>query len=83
MGRFGIDCDYFGMRAPRIERWRETMTDKDQLIEKLLAKAEDGRITCGQCFAIAKECGAAIQDVGDACNDKGIRIRGCQLGCFP
>jgi hypothetical protein len=40
-------------------------------------------IRCPQAFAIAEKYGIPKSDIGAYCNSHGIKIRGCQLGCFP
>jgi len=52
------------------------------LAEAVLAQAQEGRIACGQAFALARRLGVAPRDVGDACNRAGVKIVQCQLGCF-
>lgn len=37
---------------------------------------------CAKAFEIAGELDVAVRAVGDACNDRGVKIVGCQLGCF-
>ncbi len=58
--------------------------------EKLLALietkvfVEDGRrkIKCSDAFELAEEHNAELRDVGRVCSSSGIKICGCQLGCF-
>jgi hypothetical protein len=42
----------------------------------------DKTITCPQAFAIAGEHKIPKMDLVAYCNAHGIKIRGCQLGCF-
>ena len=52
-------------------------------MEKILRKrAKDGRISCRNALAIAKETGTPPAKVGAMLNDLGIKIAKCQLGCF-
>lgn len=40
------------------------------------------RLSCSQALAIGRELGAEPAVVGRACNELGIKLRDCQLGCF-
>ena len=44
----------------------------------------DGRLVlaCAAAFRISAESGAALSEIGRACNEERIKIIGCQLGCF-
>jgi hypothetical protein len=54
-----------------------------RLIEALKAAAgEDRRIACEDAFRIARDLDVPIGDVGRTCNELGIKVVGCQLGCF-
>ena len=48
----------------------------------LAAEARDGRIPCGHVFRVAAEHGVPVAEAGRAVQRLGIRITGCQLGCF-
>jgi hypothetical protein len=39
-------------------------------------------IRCPQAFAISKKYHIPKSEIGEYCNSHGIKIRGCQLGCF-
>jgi hypothetical protein len=63
------------------DRGRCDMIDKlDQKIQESLV---DGKLPCSAAFKIAKELKVTTKDVGEACNRLKIKIRSCQLGCFP
>lgn len=54
-----------------------------QDLENLLDQAsDDGRISCKDCWRIAKELKVSRIDVSSACEFKKLRIRPCQLGAF-
>ena len=54
-----------------------------RLIEVLKQKAgEEKRLPCAEAFRIAHDLEVPIAQVGQACNDIGVKIMGCQLGCF-
>jgi molybdate transport system regulatory protein len=57
--------------------------DTSQLIEVLKQKAGDEkRLPCADAFRVAHDLEVPVAQVGQACNDIGIKIMGCQLGCF-
>jgi hypothetical protein len=57
--------------------------DTSQLIEVLKQKAGDEkRLPCAEAFRVAHDLEVPVAQVGQACNDIGIKIMGCQLGCF-
>jgi len=56
--------------------------DNQQLTEELKKRAQDSRISCRQCFDLAKEHNVSLKIIGEKCNETGIRIHACQLGCF-
>jgi len=60
------------------------MTDKitEELRKSLAERATDGRISCKEAWQVAEETGTEYSEVGAACNELGIRIYSCQLGCF-
>ncbi len=55
-----------------------------EAVEKAVAE-RDGRkvLACPVAFRIAEALGLGLADVGAYCNDNGIKIVQCQLGCFP
>jgi hypothetical protein len=42
----------------------------------------DNEITCPQAFAIAAKHKISKKAISEYCNSHGVKIRGCQLGCF-
>lgn len=40
-------------------------------------------ITCPQAFAVAAKAKVSLKEIGEYCDSHKIKIRGCQLGCFP
>jgi hypothetical protein len=56
--------------------------DKEQIYEEIKKRSKNGQISCQQCFEAAKTCDAALKQIGSICNEKKIKIRFCQLGCF-
>ncbi|MDD1657129.1 MAG: hypothetical protein LUQ41_01550 [Methanomicrobiales archaeon] len=56
----------------------------DAKIEKAFQEMGIGKeIRCPQAFAISGRFHIPIADIGDYCNRHHIKIKGCQLGCFP
>jgi hypothetical protein len=57
--------------------------DKEGLIEKINARAKDGRIACKQALKLAEEEHIPSQEIGLLLNELKIKVVHCQLGCFP
>ncbi len=55
---------------------------KNELHERILFEAEELKLPCSKAFAIASEVKVSVGEVGIICNEIGIKIVGCQLGCF-
>lgn len=55
----------------------------DELEKKIQASLINGKLPCAVAFQIAKELKVSPKAVGDACNKLNIKVRSCQLGCFP
>ncbi|EDM24543.1 LysR family transcriptional regulator [Caminibacter mediatlanticus TB-2] len=52
-------------------------------IEELIEKyKENGKITCASCYKIATKLKITPKEVGDKCNEIGVRITDCDLGQF-
>ncbi|MCX5771408.1 MAG: hypothetical protein NTZ09_14230 [Candidatus Hydrogenedentes bacterium] len=51
---------------------------------KQAAVEREGRVVlaCAAAFRISAETGGALSEIGRTCNQEGIKIIGCQLGCF-
>jgi hypothetical protein len=52
------------------------------LNEQLDITSIDGRISCLECWTIAKKLKIKRLDMGSACEKKNIKIKPCQLGAF-
>ncbi len=48
------------------------------------AAEHDGKrvLSCARAFEIHRQHQIALRDIGKICNENGIKIRQCQLGCF-
>ncbi|MFH1002779.1 MAG: hypothetical protein V1780_01385 [Chloroflexota bacterium] len=53
------------------------------LDEAIRAELVNGRLPCAVAFKLAKQHKVAPRQVGDAANRLNIKIKSCQLGCFP
>ncbi|MGE4296244.1 MAG: winged helix-turn-helix domain-containing protein [Campylobacterales bacterium] len=53
-----------------------------KLEEKISASLKEGRLPCGTAWAIAKESGESVPQVGKTAEKMGVRISDCMLGCF-
>ena len=54
----------------------------DALEQELKTTTKDNRITCLECWDIAKILKLKRVDIASACESKGIKIKKCQLGAF-
>ena len=55
---------------------------KDELRQEVLKKAVEGKLSCATARKIAEDLKLPYQEIGEAANELGIRIKSCQLGCF-
>ncbi len=59
------------------------MVIHDGSVRKRFAEgAVDGKITCEDCFKIAKEMGIPKDEIASTLTDMDIKIIKCQIGCF-
>ncbi len=58
------------------------MSETSKIIELLREKAPGQKISCAEARKLAEDLGVQFQDVGQACDDAGIKIFACELGCF-
>jgi hypothetical protein len=56
--------------------------DPEKIKEAVLAAAKNGVLTCHDARALAEKLGVDYSVVGTACNDAGVKVRVCELGCF-
>ncbi len=56
--------------------------EKPEILEEIKKRCQDDKISCRQCFEIAKECDASLKIIGEICDANKIRIKACQLGLF-
>lgn len=54
-----------------------------RLIEPAVSELGGKRtLACAKAFEISREHGLALREIGAWCNENGVRVRACQLGCF-
>ena len=62
------------------------MSSRDELVTAVKAAASDrdGRavLSCSDAFRLAEAHAAPVAMIGRICNETGIKIVHCQLGCF-
>ena len=61
----------------------ERVTEKEKyIIETAVLIDGRKRLTCEQACTLSKDHNLSLKEIGDACNEYGIKIIDCQLGCF-
>ncbi len=55
---------------------------REELTDRIRAAARDNRLSCERAHDLAREVGVSLTEIGAVCNELGIRISQCQLGCF-
>lgn len=65
---------------------RENKMDKENILRKIeqhcVVKEEKKHLACASAFKIAEELEIPVSQVGAICNENGIKIKHCQIGCF-
>jgi hypothetical protein len=56
--------------------------EKQEVEAAVKLAAKDGPLTCHDARALAEKLGVEYRVVGQACNDLGVKVRVCELGCF-
>ncbi|NLP18289.1 MAG: hypothetical protein GX376_04235 [Firmicutes bacterium] len=54
----------------------------ERIEEEVQKTAVEGRLSCGQAFALAEKLGVKPRTIGEAADKLQIRIVACQLGLF-
>lgn len=65
-----------------IKKTKELIDRRETIIQELLKKAVNKRITCKDARQIAERLGTTYREVGRAADSLGIKITNCELGCF-
>jgi hypothetical protein len=53
-----------------------------EVLDKVKEAADDNKLSCPVARKLADDLGVANKVIGDACNELGIKIKNCSLGCF-
>ncbi|HEY3374958.1 MAG TPA: hypothetical protein VGK02_07860 [Candidatus Aquicultor sp.] len=53
-----------------------------EVLEKVKETAKDNRLSCTAARKIGAGLGVPLHQIGDACDELGIKIHSCELGCF-
>lgn len=56
--------------------------DKQRIDEEIEKQAENRGLDCEKAMELAKRLSIGNKEIGERCNELGIKIRNCQLGCF-
>ena len=56
--------------------------DADKVGKIFKEEGIEKEITCPQAFSMATKHKRSKKAISDYCNSHGVKIRGCQLGCF-
>jgi hypothetical protein len=56
--------------------------DLEHVKEAVEQAATNGVLTCHDARALAERLGVDYSLVGQACNEAGVKVRACELGCF-
>lgn len=58
------------------------MSVPDDVLAAIEEVAPEKKITCTQAREIAARLSVEVRLVGEACNQLGVKIMACELGCF-
>jgi len=62
------------------------MPENDEMLEEIMKRTfkegEKIRLPCAEALRLAGRYGISPRKIGELCNERGIRISRCQLGCF-
>lgn len=54
----------------------------EEVLKKVKEASKDKRISCTVARKVGGELGVPLRQIGDACDELGIKIFACELGCF-
>ncbi|NQU76666.1 MAG: hypothetical protein HQ546_10175 [Planctomycetes bacterium] len=57
-------------------------SDEEQLREAITGAAKDSKVPCRFLLALAERTDTPPAQIGRLCDEMGVHIRACQLGCF-
>ena len=59
------------------------MNENEKLIMDTAVLREGKKtLACSQAFKLSQEHEVSLKEISEVCNQHGIKIIGCQLGCF-
>ena len=58
------------------------MAAEQHIRQSIQRAARDGKVACKLLLDLAERTGTPAKEIGALCNQMGIRISRCQLGCF-
>lgn len=58
------------------------MEERQKIKDKIEQRAKNGKISCAQALQLAKNLNLPPSKIGEVADQSGIKITGCQLGCF-
>jgi len=53
-----------------------------ELIEKIKEQCQSGKVSCTEARKLAVDLDVELSKMGGLCDEAGIKIYGCELGCF-
>ncbi len=56
--------------------------DREKIIEEIRLASSNGRLPCEKAHEMARVLNITLREIGTVCNEMGIKIAACQLGCF-
>ncbi|HWP96788.1 MAG TPA: hypothetical protein VN426_08045 [Syntrophomonadaceae bacterium] len=56
--------------------------DKTELLRKLIESCPQKKLACSDARRLAEDLGIEARELGELCNEAGIKIFACELGCF-
>lgn len=54
----------------------------EDILKKVQEASKDKRLSCTAARKVGEELGIPLRQVGEACDELGIKIFACELGCF-
>ncbi len=51
--------------------------------QEIRACVVNGKLPCARAFQLSEELKLTLKEIGKFCNEDGINVKSCQLGCFP
>jgi len=58
------------------------MMSREELRDSIQRAAENGRVPCRALLELARRAEVPPREVGRLCDEMGLHISECQLGCF-